>query len=125
MSADFADCKPGTVAIATVRGVPNVRIARVDYPTTPPWMSLDVHPNGCVWHSSDMVNDVRPLVALGNADIRAARAALAELAELWEAEAQNYRIAEPVHFRHLAENAVRHARQLRAIAAALAGDGAA
>ena len=55
--------QPGTVAVATVRGAPNVRVVRVDYATTPEWMSFE-QVCGPLWHSAEFVTDVRPLVVL-------------------------------------------------------------
>lgn len=58
------DVKPGTIALATVRRVENIRVARIDYHTTPPWMSLDAHPEGKIWHGERHVSNIRPLVII-------------------------------------------------------------
>lgn len=55
------------------------------------------------------------------AECEAKRRMLA-LADEWDEEARNYRIAEPVHFRALADSAEGHARALRAAARAVTAD---
>ena len=66
--------EPGTVAVATVRGVPNVRVMRCG-PKQPFWMSPeyegDDQGSDRQWrmHSDREVTDVRPLVVLDLAQI--------------------------------------------------------
>ena len=55
----MSDYEPGTVAVATVRGVPDVRVMRRE----DHWASV-THPYGVNVHSDDLVTDVRPLVVL-------------------------------------------------------------
>jgi hypothetical protein len=55
----MSDYKPGTVAIATVRGVKGVRVFRDDED----WHSV-VTVQGCWFHPDSRVTDVKPLVVL-------------------------------------------------------------
>lgn len=62
----------GTIAIATVRGVPNVRVMRI---VDGVWVSGVVCEGRC-HHASDTVEDVRPLVVLDLEDGEATLEAL-------------------------------------------------
>lgn len=56
--------EPGTVAVATVRGVPNVRVFRIrDHHEIVRWVTAD-NLNGWLGHHDSDVTDVRPLVVL-------------------------------------------------------------
>ena len=62
MSATF---EPGTVAVATVRGVPNVRVVLTSGTMQAGnyWVSVE-YVEGCRMHAAENVTDVRPLVVL-------------------------------------------------------------
>lgn len=63
--------EPGTVAEATVRGVPRVRILRMDKPDRhPQWLSV-THRDalGATLHHARQVTDVRPLVVIDPAGV--------------------------------------------------------
>ena len=72
--------EPGTVAVATVRGVPNVRVV-AHYGTSEPrlrWFTNDERAQGSAgdgWHMYD-VTDIRPLVVLDLEDPKFTVAAL-------------------------------------------------
>ena len=61
----MTDYKPGTVAVATVRGVRDMRVFRDDGGG---WYS-GVFVNGRWWHSDSKVTDVRPLMVLDPKDV--------------------------------------------------------
>jgi hypothetical protein len=57
--------EPGTVAIATVQGVPNVKVVRVEGSlVNAPWVTTEKLPGCGSWHYESDVTDVRPLVVL-------------------------------------------------------------
>lgn len=62
----MAEYEPGMVAVATVRGVPNVRVMRTDdtLTTRPWWVSVAPVGVGYRWHHDDVVRDIRPLTLL-------------------------------------------------------------
>lgn len=63
----MSEYAPGTVAVATVRGVEGVRVMRVDESSPAPWRS-SVAVEYCCGHSDSEVTDVRPLVVLDLAE---------------------------------------------------------
>lgn len=54
----------GTVAVATVRGVPNVRVMLAVPGSAMPWIGNADDGRGTYWHTDQQVTDVRPLVVL-------------------------------------------------------------
>ena len=107
--------KPGTVAVATVRGIPNVRVWRHGVGPSISWMSafdIDVEESGKTrLHGDCHVTDVRPLVVLDFDDIHAPtivgmlredaadrhdNVAYLNLADQIEAQTKPPRIPEPV-----------------------------
>lgn len=104
--------EPGTVAVATVRGVPNVRVMSYTFEDVVGWASA-TEAGGEVDHADHVVTDVRPLVVLDHSHIGDALAALQnilssdrvmltdhvyalhELAQQIEAQTKPPRIPEP------------------------------
>jgi len=62
--------EPGTVAVATVRGVEGVRIFLADPRSADEWTSAGLV-DGTLWHKDKDVTDVRPLVVLDPDDVAA------------------------------------------------------
>jgi hypothetical protein len=103
--------EPGQVAVATVRGVPNVRVWRKSHDGIA-WLSA-VAVGGSILHSNEDVTDIRPLVVLDHSHILDAvngldtalydfdwfsddeRSAVSELRDLIEQQTKPPRIPEP------------------------------
>ena len=62
----MSDYKPGQVARATVRGVPDVLVARTS--DQMPWIRLDGPAVGSLWLLDEHLTDVRPLILLDLGD---------------------------------------------------------
>lgn len=60
MSTDY---QPGQAAVATVRGVPNVRVMRVSLAEGDEWV-CSAAVDGALWARDVQVTDVRPLIVL-------------------------------------------------------------
>jgi hypothetical protein len=82
--------EPGTVAVATVRGVPNVRVT---LDPNDEWFA-HVEVSGRRWQDPEDVTDIRPLVVLDLADF--ARAAKVLRDPMIEALGTRTRIAEQI-----------------------------
>ena len=114
--------EPGTVAVATVRGVPNVRVFHWDRSVSK-WLSATPVDGTCI-HSIGHVTDVRPLVVLDLEDSAEAVRHLRAVAGSWdvvediadqiEAQTQSPRIPEPTGFAPIVEAGVdQHDQRLR------------
>jgi hypothetical protein len=119
----MSNYEPGTVAVATVRGVTNVRVFRIrDHHDVVRWVTAD-NLNGWLGHHDSDVTDVRPLVVLDLELTDAAAAALvSDLRECnWRAVANQIetqtkppRIPEPTGFAPVVEAGVnQHDERLR------------
>lgn len=93
--------KPGTVAVATVRGVPNVRVMRRELSDSPyEWQSARSIAAMFAHHDRE-VTDVRPLVVLDLDDpakyVRALHATFPEASADWDDDdARNLKIADQI-----------------------------
>lgn len=68
--------EPGTVAVATVRGVPNVQVVRCLAYDTPQWfcpLYQESDERNGWWPDDDEVTDIRPLVVLDPEDVAQVR----------------------------------------------------
>ena len=60
----MTDYKPGTVAVATVRGIEGTRIFRTGWPARGKWIVAETSLPKTLWLDPSDVTDVRPLVVL-------------------------------------------------------------
>ena len=74
--------EPGTVAVATVRGVKGLRVVRIATAhVATAWLTPCETPDGYRWHSDFDVTDVRPLVVLDLAHPALTAAVLRQVGE--------------------------------------------